>query len=140
LCAVLCAWRVVRSGDVGMAVGALGRLGWAGVGALFGGLFEAFAERQNVSHTTSGRSSIYQATFDKVLESPVVGWAMPDMDPSIGIALGTQGYAWTLLYSYGFLGLALFYGLLRRVLLASWRVQDTAATVVQTMVATVGCT
>src|SRR5699024_3771737 len=65
---------------------------------------------------------------------------MPDMDPSIGIALGTQGYAWTLLYCYGFLGLALFYGFLGRVLLASWRVQDTAAYVLQSVVATVGCT
>src|SRR5699024_985331 len=140
LFAMLLTGRFVLAGNVRMGLGVLGLLGVAGVGALFGGVFEAIAERQEVSHTTSGRSSIYQATFDKVLESPVVGWAMPDMDPSIGIALGTQGYAWTLLYSYGFLGLALFYGLLGRVLLASWRVQDTAAFVLQSMVATVGCT
>ena len=140
LFAVLLTGRFVLAGNVRMGLGVLCLLGVAGVGALFGGVFEAIAERQEVSHTTSGRSSIYQATFDKVLESPVVGWAMPDMDPSIGIALGTQGYAWTLLYCYGFLGLALFYGFLGRVLLASWRVQDTAAYVLQSMVATVGCT
>lgn len=123
-----------------MGLSVLGILGAAGLGAMFGGVFDAIAERQEVSHTTSGRSAIYEATFVKVLESPVVGWAMPDMDPSIGIALGTQGYAWTLMFSYGFLGLALFYVFLSRILLVSWRVNDPAAYVLQALVATVGCT
>ncbi|MGO1284188.1 MAG: O-antigen ligase family protein [Brachybacterium sp.] len=140
LFALLVAGRFVLAGSLRVGLAVLGLLGAAGVGAMVGGVFEAIAERQEVSHTTSGRSSIYQATFEKVLESPVVGWAMPDMDPSIGIALGTQGYAWTLLYSYGFIGLVLFYVFLGRVLLGSWRVHDPAAYVLQGMVATVGCT
>lgn len=140
LFALLLTVRFVLAGRIAMGLSVLGILGAAGVGALFGGVFEAIAERQEVSHTTSGRSAIYQATFDRVLESPVVGWAMPDMDPSIGIALGTQGYAWTLMFSYGFLGLALFYVFLSRVLLASWRVKEPAAYVLQALVATVGCT
>lgn len=140
LFALLLTARFVLAGRLGMGLSVMGILGAAGLGALFGGVFDAITERQEVSHTTSGRSSIYQATFDKVLESPVVGWAMPDMDPSIGIALGTQGYAWTLLYCYGFLGLALFYVFLGRVLLASWSVKDPAAYVLQSMVATVGLT
>lgn len=132
--------RFVLTGNlrVGIAVTAL--LSVAGIGAMVGGVFTAIAERQEVSHTTSGRSTIYQATFEKVLQSPIVGWATPQMDPSIGIALGTQGYAWTLLFSYGFIGLGLFYLFLGRVLLASWSVRDPAAYVFQGMVATVACT
>lgn len=140
LFALLLTVRFVLAGRVRMGLSVLGILGAAGLGAMFGGVFDAIAERQEVSHTTSGRSAIYEATFVKVLESPVVGWAMPDMDPSIGIALGTQGYAWTLMFSYGFLGLALFYVFLSRILLVSWRVNDPAAYVLQALVATVGCT
>src|SRR5699024_11649148 len=63
LFAMLLTGRFVLAGNVRMGLGVLGLLGVPGVGALFGGVFEAIAERQEVSHTTSGRSSIYQATF-----------------------------------------------------------------------------
>lgn len=138
--ALAVAGRFVLAGSFRVGLTIVGLLGLAGVGATVGGVFTMIAERQEVSHTTSGRSTIYQATFERVLESPVVGWAMPDMDPTIGIALGTQGYAWTLLFSYGFIGLALFYLFLGRVLLASWKLQDPAAYVFQGMVVTVACT
>lgn len=137
--ALFVAMRFVLAGSLRTGLAVMGLLAFAGVGAAAGGLFTAIAERQEVSHTTSGRSTIYQTTFEKVLQSPVVGWATPDMDPSIGIALGTQGYAWTLLYSYGFIGLALFYVVLGRVLLASWSLSDPAAHIFQGLVATVGC-
>lgn len=138
--ALLVAARFTLAGSFRAGLTVVGLLGIAFVGAVFGGVFAAIAERQEVSHTTSGRSSIYRATFDKVLDSPVVGWAMPDMDPTLGIALGTQGYAWTLLYSYGFVGLVLFYLFFGRILLASWRTHDTTAFVFQGMVATVAAT
>lgn len=140
LFALAAAARFALAGRFRIGLTIIGLFGITAVGAMFGGVFAKIAERQEVSHTTSGRSRIYQSTFDKVLESPVVGWATPDMDPSIGIALGTQGYAWTLLYSYGFLGLALFYLVLGRVLLASWRIRDSAAYVFQAMLMTVGAT
>lgn len=139
LFALFAAARFTLAGSIRTGLAVVGLLAVGVVGAAVGGVFTAIAERQQVSHTTDGRSTIYQATFDKVLQSPLVGWATPDMDRSIGIALGTQGYAWTLLYSYGFVGLLLFYVVLARVLLASWRVRDPAAYVLQALVATVGC-
>lgn len=139
LFALFAAARFILAGSIRTGLGIVGLLAVGTIGAAIGGVFTAIAERQQVSHTTDGRSTIYQATFDKVLQSPLVGWATPDMDRSIGIALGTQGYAWTLLYSYGFVGLLLFYVVLARVLLASWRVRDPAAHVFQALVATVAC-
>ena len=56
-------------------------------------------------------------------KSPVVGWATPSLDVTIGISLGTQGYAWMLMYSYGFVGLALFVLFLVRVMAVSWRIR-----------------
>ncbi|WP_422116315.1 O-antigen ligase family protein [Brachybacterium sp. UNK5269] len=137
--ALFVAGRFVLAGHLKAGLGVVGLLTTAGAAAAAAGVFEAIAERQEVSHTTDGRGRIYQATFEKVLESPVVGWATPGMDPSIGIALGTQGYAWTLLYSYGFIGLMLFYLVLARVLLSSWTLREPAAYVLQGLVATVGC-
>ncbi len=64
--------------------------------------------RQEVSNTTEGRASIYLTTLREALESPLLGWATPRMDPTIGISLGTQGYIWTLVFCYGFVGCGLF--------------------------------
>lgn len=126
------------NGKVGLVVfGALGAV--AGVLAATGA-FAAIAGRQEYSDTTTGRSRIYEATFEKVMESPLVGWATPRMDVSIGIALGTQGYAWTLMYSYGLVGLAVFLVFLARVLLATWRLHSATAYVLHGLVATVAVT
>ena len=42
------------------------------------------------------------------LESPIIGYGAPRMEPSIGVSMGTQGYLWTLMFCFGFVGLALF--------------------------------
>lgn len=104
------------------------------------GVFAAIAGRQEYSDTTTGRSTIYQATIERVLESPLVGWATPAMDASIGISLGTQGYAWTLMFCYGFVGLLIFLIFLIRIITVSWRVKSAAAFVLQGLVATIGVT
>lgn len=104
------------------------------------GVFAAIAGRQEYSDTTTGRSTIYQATIERVLESPLVGWATPAMDASIGISLGTQGYAWTLMFCYGFVGLVLFLAFLARVLVASRHLRGGAAFVMQGLMVTVGVT
>lgn len=101
----------VRSLAQGRGRHALGLLAAAGITGgvvLWSGAADAMLGRQEVSNTTEGRESIYRATLDKVAESPIFGWATPEVDPTIGIALGTQGYAWTLLYCYGVVGLLLF--------------------------------
>lgn len=138
--AVFIAARFVLAGSFRTGMTVVGLLVLATIGAAAGGVFSAIAERQEVSHTTSGRGAIYEATFEKVLQSPIVGWATPGMDPTIGIALGTQGYAWTLLYSYGFIGIVLFYIFLARVVTASWHLRTPEAHVFLSLVATVALT
>lgn len=140
LFAVLIAGRFVLAGSLRTGITVIGLLVIATIGAAVGGVFTAIAERQEVSQTTSGRGAIYEATFEKVLQSPIVGWATPGMDPTIGIALGTQGYAWTLLYSYGFIGIVLFYIFLGRVITASWHLRTPESHVFQSLVVTVALT
>lgn len=72
------------------------------------GVVAEILARQEVSNTTDGRASIYQETIRVALESPLLGWATPRLDPTIGVSLGTQGYIWTLVFCYGFVGCALF--------------------------------
>ena len=38
----------------------------------------------------------------------IIGYGTPRMEPSIGVSMGTQGYLWTLMFCFGFVGLALF--------------------------------
>ncbi len=140
LFALFVAARFILDGNLLVGAGVLALLCFGAVAAWAVGVFAAIAERQAVSHTTSGRGEIYRATFEKTLESPIVGWGTPSMDVSIGIALGTQGHAWTLMFSYGFLGLLLFYVFLARVLLATRQLRGATAVVLQGIVATVGCT
>ncbi|MFS0853046.1 O-antigen ligase domain-containing protein [Microbacterium sp. 179-I 3D4 NHS] len=128
--------------------GGMARAGFAMLGSLAAGIailagfgvFAAIAGRQEYSDTTTGRSTIYQATIERVLESPLVGWATPAMDASIGISLGTQGYAWTLMFCYGFVGLLLFLVFLIRIITVSWKVRSGAAYVMQGLIVTVGVT
>lgn len=64
--------------------------------------------RQQYSDSTSGRARIYAATIEAVSRSPIIGYGAPRLDESIGISLGTQGYVWMLMFSYGVVGLLLF--------------------------------
>ncbi len=80
------------------------------------GGWERIQERQALSDTTAGRASIYSKTWETVLNSPVLGFGAPRPSPEIGISLGTQGAWWTLLFSYGFVGVGLFLAFLVRVL------------------------
>lgn len=93
--------------------------------------------RQEVSNTTEGRGSIYRATLETAMASPLVGWATPRMDPTIGVSLGTQGYLWTLVFCYGFIGAALFACFLAGTLLRSRHLPGDAALVLHGLVAMV---
>lgn len=72
------------------------------------GAADTILGRQKYSDSTSGRASIYRATIEAVLRSPLIGYGAPRLDESIGVALGTQGYIWMLAFSYGLVGLLLF--------------------------------
>jgi hypothetical protein len=132
--------RHMLAGNLRVGLAVFGLLGAVAAALTATGVFAAIAGRQEYSDTTTGRGTVYAATFEKVLESPLVGWATPQMDVTIGIALGTQGYAWTLMFCYGFVGLAIFLVFLARVLLASWNLHSPTAYVLHGLVATVGVT
>lgn len=95
--------------------------GAAAVAILSSGALARILARQEVSDSTGTRTEVYLATFKATLESPLLGWGNPQGDVTIGIALGTQGYMWTLMYSYGFVGLGLFLTFLMGALVRTWR-------------------
>lgn len=78
--------------------------------------------RQEYSDSTGTRSSVYQATYETTLESPLLGWANPKEVPGVDVALGTQGYVWTLMFCFGFVGLGLFVAFLLAIIVRTWRV------------------
>lgn len=52
--------------------------------------------------------ALYEQTWEQSLRAPLLGHGSPQIDPTIGVALGSQGFLWTLMFCYGFVGLALF--------------------------------
>jgi O-antigen ligase len=66
--------------------------------------------RLDNSSSNTGRVTTYDATYHEVLRSPVLGFGAPSSSTvSVnGPDLGTQGQFWTVLYSSGFVGAALF--------------------------------
>jgi polysaccharide biosynthesis protein PslJ len=89
-----------------------------GAGLVQAGLLTRIAERQAVSDTTSGRAGIYRETLQRTLDSPLIGYGSPLPAYEGTISIGTQGHVWMVMFSYGFVGLALF---LLFVLGGTWR-------------------
>ncbi|MBK7822194.1 MAG: O-antigen ligase family protein [Tessaracoccus sp.] len=72
----------------------------------FGG---RLVNRVSTSTSTEDRADLYSATVAEVLRSPLLGYGAPRPSPSPWFpSLGTQGQLWTVLFSHGFLGAALF--------------------------------
>lgn len=76
--------------------------------------------RQEYSNSTGGRLSVYSETLAATLKSPLLGYGAPRLDETIGVSLGTQGYVWMLMFSYGFVGLGLFVIFLAGGILRTW--------------------
>lgn len=102
-------------------------------GVLLGlGVVDQITGRQEVSDTTAGRASIYEATLAEVARSPVLGWGAPRPNDEIGISLGTQGTFWMYLFSYGVVGVVLIIAFLVTAIASTWPlVQDTATALLQ---------
>ncbi|MFJ2617869.1 O-antigen ligase family protein [Glutamicibacter sp. NPDC087344] len=64
--------------------------------------------RQEFSDSTGGRMALYLKTWEQSLQAPLLGHGSPRIDPTIGVSLGSQGFLWTLMFCYGFVGLFLF--------------------------------
>jgi hypothetical protein len=102
--------------------------GLAGGGfLLLSGALDGILNRQQYSDSTGTRASLYLETFLGTLRSPFLGWGAPADNPTIGFALGTQGQAWTFMYSYGFVGLGLFLLFLVGAVLRTFRAPTTGS-------------
>ena len=106
----------------GMAVAVAGAV-WT---LLASGALTTILGRQEHSDSTSGRMRIYEATLSATMDSPLLGHGGPQMDDSIGVSLGTQGYIWMLMFSYGFVGLGLFLYFLCSGIIRTWQAPGTA--------------
>lgn len=108
LCLAYGAARLALRGSV-LALGALG-VGIAAVVAavLLGGAWESIAQRQLAGNTTEGRLKLYVETIGRTFESPILGYGAPRPSTWSEISVGTQGQVWFVMFSFGFVGLALF--------------------------------
>lgn len=117
--------RVAARGQL-VEVAGLGLVVAGAVGILLAsGALGDILGRQEYSDSTSGRLSIYDATLAATLNSPLLGYGAPRMDATIGISLGTQGYVWMLMFSFGFVGLGLFLYFLLNGIIRTWRAPGT---------------
>jgi hypothetical protein len=112
--------RLALQGRLLPAIGAA--LALAGAAGFFvvSGAAASILDRQQYSDSTGTRADVYAETIRVTLQSPFLGWATPQDDATIGIALGTQGHAWTLMFSYGFVGLGLFLLFLWGAIFRTW--------------------
>lgn len=71
------------------------------------GAVDEVMARQEVADTTTGRSLLYEETFIRTLESPIIGFGSPRPSLTSEITVGTQGALWNTMFCFGFVGLAL---------------------------------
>ncbi|WP_374627056.1 O-antigen ligase family protein [Aeromicrobium sp. 50.2.37] len=84
-------------------------LGLAAGGVLvWQGLFTQFEVRQEYGQSNGARFTLYAETIQRTLASPLLGYGAPRPSAEQALSVGTQGYIWTLMFSFGFVGLALF--------------------------------
>lgn len=104
-----------------VAGGALGA-----VIALSTGVLATLQTRLHYSRTNLGRQTIYREAFDGALQSPIFGHGAPQPSQTLTVSVGTQGQVWNVMFSYGFVALALFLGWFLCATLLSWRAGNQA--------------
>lgn len=71
----------------------------------------AFTNRVETTESTTDRAELYRMTVEGAATSPLFGFGAPRPAPQPWLpSLGTQGQFWTVLFSHGFIGIALFMG------------------------------
>ncbi|QGG42466.1 O-antigen ligase family protein [Aeromicrobium yanjiei] len=85
------------------------------------GLLTQIHTRQEYGDSNGTRFGLYEETFRRTLQSPLLGYGAPRPSAEPGISLGTQGYVWMLMFSFGFVGLALFLVFLWGTAARTWR-------------------
>lgn len=85
------------------------------------GLLAQISARQQYGDSSGTRFTLYDETFRRTLQSPLLGYGAPRPSTEQAISVGTQGYVWMLMFSFGFVGLALFVTFLWGTTLRTWR-------------------
>lgn len=119
-------FRHVGLGHWKMAVTIFAGAAILGVALVTSGAISGILGRQDYSDSTGGRMSLYAKTWEQSLQAPALGHGTPRIDPTIGVSLGSQGFLWTLMFCYGFVGLALFLYFFAGGLLRTWRQSSIA--------------
>lgn len=83
------------------------------------GLLDRLTERAEYG-STSDRLRLYQETLVRTLDSPLFGYGAPRPSDQVAVSVGTQGHLWMVLFSFGFVGLALFLWFLWGGTLRTW--------------------
>ncbi|HEU5271163.1 MAG TPA: O-antigen ligase family protein [Jatrophihabitans sp.] len=96
------------------------------VTAISTGVLADLQTRLHYSRTNLGRQTIYREAFDGALQSPVFGHGAPQPSQTLTVSVGTQGQVWNVMYSYGFIALAIFMGWFVLAMLLSWRAGNQA--------------
>ncbi|CEA07512.1 hypothetical protein BN1051_00827 [Arthrobacter saudimassiliensis] len=118
--------RLLLRGHAGRALAGFAAAGLVGAALVWSGALQAVLDRQLYSDSTGGRLRLYQETWRAALDRPLLGYGTPRLEESIGVAMGTQGYFWMLMFCYGFVGLVLFLVFMAGAVARTWKVESTA--------------
>ena len=129
--------RRIRLGHVLAAAVPLAALG---AGVLASGALDKVGERTSTSSTTADRASLYREAFERTKESPLLGYGAPRPSDVLDISVGTQGQFWNVMFSHGFVGLALFLALVWGLALTTRRTRDLAGAFVHATLVVVSVT
>lgn len=102
------------------------------------GVLSRISERTTTSSTTQDRATLYRETFTRTLESPLLGWGAPRPSATLNVSAGTQGHLWYLMFSHGFVGLALFLGFVWGLAVITRRVVDPESTLLHAVLVVIG--
>jgi hypothetical protein len=95
-------------------------------------MLERLGERTSSGESLLTRRTLYEETFRRTLDSPWLGQGAPRPSETANVSAGTQGHVWYLMFSYGFVGLALFLLTFWGLALTTWRVASLQTLLVQT--------
>ncbi|WP_018154890.1 O-antigen ligase family protein [Demetria terragena] len=120
-------WVALRLAAAGRARAVLTLGAGAGVGILVGWLLGAadrLSQRLATSSSTEDRANLYAEAITRTLQSPLFGYGAPRPSYSEGApSVGTQGQVWMVLFSHGYLALAVFLAGLVLLIVGTWRWQ-----------------
>lgn len=89
---------VIALGSAGLIAAAL---------LIMSGLLASIQQRQEYGSSNT-RFTLYQETISRTMDSPILGFGAPRPSFDNIVSVGTQGYLWTVMFSYGLVGLTLF--------------------------------